>query len=341
MAEDKKQLLIEKASQLFLKNGYQKTSMRDLAKAVNIQAPGLYYYFKSKKEILYEINEQSWRIFQESILDKVIKVHDPEEKIKIYIRNMIKYQLSILPITFIVDDSISTKHIKARKAKDAEVFHLLRDILRELAEIKGTQNTIDPTLAAFSLYNIVARIYKWYNPKGRISLEELTDQITRLFLHGFYGEKVGFGEGIEMKKTWEGHPIMDGIMVLPPSSKVPYLLAGRCSKCGRTFFPKKEICPDCFNLSTVEEIALSPKGKLASFSIVRRSLGPKKTPYALGYIDTPEQVRFLAPLTDCDFDELRIGMDMEVVFEEESGDDGSQIVIYKYRPVKWYQSSGI
>jgi len=122
-------------------------------------------------------------------------------------------------------------------------------------------------------------------------------------------------------------------MVLPLSNGGPALVAGRCAQCGRMFFPKKEICPDCFDTGTVADVMLSSKGRLATYTVVRKGLGAKKAPYAIGYIDTPEQVRLIAPLTGCDFDELRIGMDLEVAFAEERGDDGTPVVVYNYHPL--------
>jgi AcrR family transcriptional regulator len=192
MAQDKKEEIIQKAVQLFLKKGYEKASMRDLGKAVGIQAPGLYYYFKNKKQILQQINDESWQKFHEMILDEAKKVADPEEKIKLYIRNMIKYQFVLAEKTLIVDDSIPIRHIKGRREEERIVFCFLRDTLRELAETKGLRSNIDLTLAAFTLFSMVARVYRWYKPDGRLNLEALTEQMVRLFFHGFYGiEDVG------------------------------------------------------------------------------------------------------------------------------------------------------
>ncbi len=190
MGKDKREQLLGKAVQLFLKHGYEKTSMRDLAKAVGIQAPGIYYHFKSKKDILYQINQESWQKFNELILSKAKEITDPEEKIKLYIRNMIIYQLKLGQTTLILDDSTPVKYIRERKTQEREVFNFLRDTLRELAEIKGIQKTTDPTVGAFTLYSMVAHIYKWYNPKGRMSLEELANQMIRFFFSGFYGNRV-------------------------------------------------------------------------------------------------------------------------------------------------------
>jgi AcrR family transcriptional regulator len=192
--KNKKDKLMGKAVQLFLTHGYEKTTMRDLARAVGIKAPGIYYYFKSKKDILYQINQDSWEKFQGMILRETKKIADPEEKIKLYICNMIKYQFELGQKTLILDDSPPLRYLRERKAQERAVFDFLRDTLQELARNKGTENTIDPTLGAFTLYSMVARIYRWYNPKGKITLEELGDQMTRFFFQGFYGGKLTKGK---------------------------------------------------------------------------------------------------------------------------------------------------
>jgi TetR/AcrR family transcriptional regulator, cholesterol catabolism regulator len=179
--------LLAHAVKLFLKKGYEKTSTRDLAKAVGIQAPGIYYYFKSKKEILDELNEESWRRFREMVLDRAREAPDPEERIRVYIRNMIRYQLELGEKTLLVDDSVTIKNVGSRKAYEREVFIFLRDSLRDLAESRGIKRPVNPTLAAFALFAMVARVYQWYRAKGPLSLEDLGDEISRLFLEGFIG----------------------------------------------------------------------------------------------------------------------------------------------------------
>jgi hypothetical protein len=36
---------------------------------------------------------------------------------------------------------------------------------------------------------MVARVYRWYNPKGRMSIEDLSEHMIRLFMEGFIGSK--------------------------------------------------------------------------------------------------------------------------------------------------------
>ncbi len=128
-------------------------------------------------------------------------------------------------------------------------------------------------------------------------------------------------------------PVDKKAMKIPADGSSPHLIAGRCSNCGSYFFPKKELCPSCFDQGQVEEVPLNGQGKLLSYTVVRRGLGSKRLPYGLGYIQVPWNLIVFAQLTDCDLDHLAIGMNMEVVFEEEE-EEGRKILIYKFRPMK-------
>jgi TetR/AcrR family transcriptional regulator, cholesterol catabolism regulator len=187
MPKDRKHELQQKAIQLFVKKGYEKTTLRDLGKAVGIKGPGVYHYFKSKKDILIQIERDGWQTFHEMVYDRIKETDDPEEKIKLYIHNMIKYQEILADQTVMFSDSVELRKVKGRKEHDREFFSFLRNILGELAEAKGIKNGIDLTLAAFTLFAMVTRISTWYKSNGNLSLDEVAHDLTRFFLFGFYG----------------------------------------------------------------------------------------------------------------------------------------------------------
>jgi TetR/AcrR family transcriptional regulator, cholesterol catabolism regulator len=185
---NKREKLIEEAVKLFLKKGYAGTTMKDLGKAAGVQAPAIYYHFKSKKDLLDQLNEDGWKQFHAMILDPAEQIKDPVERIKLFVSAMISYQLQLGKKTLVIDDSLVIKKNARRKAQEREVIHFLRDCLREITEGQDQQLSIDPTLAAFSLHYMVGRVHKWFKPKGQISVTELGEQIVRLFLYGFMGK---------------------------------------------------------------------------------------------------------------------------------------------------------
>ena len=117
----------------------------------------------------------------------------------------------------------------------------------------------------------------------------------------------------------------------------PVLVGSKCRSCGKIHFPQKTFCDQCFQRFQMEIVPLSREGKLFTYAVVPKS--PRsKTPYAFGYVDLPkEKLRFFTLLTECEpFDEmLKIGMDIEVVFEKMMTDkEGVDIIGYKFRPKK-------
>jgi uncharacterized OB-fold protein len=133
-------------------------------------------------------------------------------------------------------------------------------------------------------------------------------------------------------------PIKEGLWTVPSSlDDKPQLIGSRCPRCGEVFFPKKAygICNHCQS-KNLEEVKLSRKGKIYSFTIVMQKppeyyKGP--VPYAEGFVELPEGVRVETLFTDCKFDDLRIGMDVEMVVEKlHEDEEGNEILAYKFRP---------
>lgn len=131
--------------------------------------------------------------------------------------------------------------------------------------------------------------------------------------------------------------VAEGLFVRPPSAaQAPQLLASRCLHCAEVTFPKQHRCANCSS-DEVEEIALSPRGKLWAFTNVNYPVpdgykGP--VPYGVGMVEMPEGVRLLAHLTRSDPAELCVGMDMALVLDPLFvDDDGVEVVGFKFAPV--------
>jgi len=55
MANNRRRDILRRAAELFASHGVSRTSMEDIASAVGIKREGVYYYFKSRNDILLEI----------------------------------------------------------------------------------------------------------------------------------------------------------------------------------------------------------------------------------------------------------------------------------------------
>ncbi len=130
-------------------------------------------------------------------------------------------------------------------------------------------------------------------------------------------------------------PVRPDLFAASDGGAIPTaLLASRCGGCGTVAFPSEAICSSCFRSDVVSSIRLSGRGTLYSYSIVRSAPPGFVAPYAVGYVDVPEGVRLFAPITIDRFDDLRIGMPVEIVVAPVRRDAGVDVIGYTFRPVQ-------
>ena len=112
------------------------------------------------------------------------------------------------------------------------------------------------------------------------------------------------------------------------------MLGTYCSNCERYSFPFRQICIFCHSRE-VQKTYLGPKGRLHTFTICRVPVPHTTPPYAMGHINLPEGLMIFSQLTDWAGEDLKIGMEMELVVEKLKTDkDGNEIYSYKFRPAK-------
>lgn len=134
--------------------------------------------------------------------------------------------------------------------------------------------------------------------------------------------------------------VEEGLWAIPSSpGEKAHLIGSKCLSCGELYFPRKKkgLCIHCQQRS-LEDVLLSSKGKIVSFSVVVQSpaggfyKGP--VPYAYGVVELPEGVELLSLFTG-NLGELEVGMEVELVIEKLFDDDeGNEITTYKFIPTQ-------
>ena len=74
--------IVEAAARLFCQRGYQHTSVRDLAEAVGMQSGSLFYYFKSKEELLVAVMEEGIRRAEAGVEQALALARTPRERLR-------------------------------------------------------------------------------------------------------------------------------------------------------------------------------------------------------------------------------------------------------------------
>lgn len=114
------------------------------------------------------------------------------------------------------------------------------------------------------------------------------------------------------------------------AAKQRQLKLQRCKSCGKAWYPVGPACPHCFSME-FEWAGMSGRGVIHNFVVYHKAWTPwfeKRVPYAVVQVELEEGPRLTTNLLNCPPGEIRIGMPVQVAFEDITDD----ITLVQFRP---------
>lgn len=201
--DQKLEHILRTSARIFAEKSYHATSMRDIARATRVSLAGLYHYCKSKEELLFLIQDHCFGRVLESLERRIKDIEDPYAKLSILVDNHLSFFAANMAEMKVLSHEAESlagdlhKHVSTKKESYAK---LARKILREiqehnLSEVRSlgrasnsstrSYGRVDLTVATYALFGMMNWIYNWYDSSGKLSVNQLVDNMTQLFLNGF------------------------------------------------------------------------------------------------------------------------------------------------------------
>jgi len=121
----KREVIMEKAKELFLKEGFSNVSVDEITKTVGISKGGFYVYFKSKNELLEEIVRSSISALIDEIRQIALVKKDPIYTLEIFFKKNI--ELSRMYISGIL---IGLRDVNFLELKDDSLSNFIENAVR-------------------------------------------------------------------------------------------------------------------------------------------------------------------------------------------------------------------
>jgi len=182
----KRQAIREAAARLFRDKGYSATSMRDLARAVQLKAPSLYNHIKSKEEILQYICFDNARRFLEGMREVETMDSSAADKVRELLRLHIRIATEdVTSVTAFNDEwrHLSEPHLTEFKALRRDYENRFRAII-EAGIRAGEFKELDPTIMLYTLFSSIRWLYDWYREDKTDRLPQLEREIIRIVMEG-------------------------------------------------------------------------------------------------------------------------------------------------------------
>jgi TetR/AcrR family transcriptional regulator, cholesterol catabolism regulator len=176
LTQRKKLLTI--AGRLFWQKGYLATSIDDIAKAAKMNKASIYYYFKNKADVLYELASAT----MQALIDQALPIMNsnlrPEEKLETFVVKHLKFGLIHLGLSGIGQmerRNLPPKLLQAYIRMRDEYEGIFRKILGEGIE-QGKFQCRDVKLSSLFMLGFLNSTVQWFNKTGKLSPEEIASE---------------------------------------------------------------------------------------------------------------------------------------------------------------------
>ena len=215
--DQKLEFILRHAASIFAEKSYHSTTMRDISRATGVSLAGLYHYCKSKEELLFLIQDHCFGRVLQHLEERLQGESDPIAKLRIFVDNHLSFFAANMAEMKVLSHEAESlagdlhEHVSSRKR---QYTRTARKILSEVQQaaassertprrngrLKKPARPVDLTVAIYALFGMMNWIYNWYDPRGKLSVSQLVDNITRLFLSGFLSQAALVQGGPERAK---------------------------------------------------------------------------------------------------------------------------------------------
>ena len=180
------QKILKTSAKIFAEKGFHHTSVRDIARATRKSLAGLYYYFTTKEELLYLIQERCFLTLLQRWEQAAATHADSRARIRAFTENHLSFFLHNMHEMKVMaheDESLSGEFQDKILVLKRRYVKVLMDLIGELQEQQGGKR-FDLRAATFVLFGMMNWIYTWYQPKRDLPFAQLIEQMLRLYFLG-------------------------------------------------------------------------------------------------------------------------------------------------------------
>jgi AcrR family transcriptional regulator len=175
--------LLRAAARLFVEKGFAATTTRDIAEAVGMCSGSPFYHFRSKQDLLKAAMIEGLQAGQQRLQTAVAGIADPERRLRVMIRthlgNLLEGDCHAPMLLYEARSLDAAARIEIAEVADG-YQQTWQETLDELAASGRLRSSASPV--RLLLVGMLNGCSQWYQPGGRLSLDEIAELAADLLL---------------------------------------------------------------------------------------------------------------------------------------------------------------
>ena len=155
--DEKLQEILKASAKIFAEKGFHRTSVRDIARATDMSLAGLYYYFRTKEELLFLIQERCFLTLLQRWGEVVNGEVDVRARIRVFAENHLGFFLHNMHEMKVMareDESLTGEFEEKILVLKRRYVKILMDLIAE-QQAKNSGKGVDLRAATFSLFGMM------------------------------------------------------------------------------------------------------------------------------------------------------------------------------------------
>jgi AcrR family transcriptional regulator len=189
--KDRHMEIFETAVRIFGEKGYRATSLQDVSNELGITRPALYYYIKSKQELLIKIYDQVTDKLFDQLRPIVLSSLPPDVKLKKVMMNHIHIVIdnkTLLSVFYAEKSELPTEKRSYITRREREYGKMIERVYIEGMN-EGFFRPCNPTVFVNSTLGMFNWMPNWFRSKGPLSMEEVSDMIVQIIGSGYLEQR--------------------------------------------------------------------------------------------------------------------------------------------------------
>ena len=193
MAMNRRTEILRRAAELFADKGVANTSIEHIATAVGIKREAIYYYFKSRHDILLEVLLPS----SKNLLTGIRNIRRMDMTSNEKLRSAFENHLASFDPTYLeMSIALREDHFFADPSKLGQLQRTWNEysdhwteLIREGQERGEFKDGLDPKMVAYGILGMCNWLSRWFDPSKGTSLDEIIDTYFTVTSNGLSTDK--------------------------------------------------------------------------------------------------------------------------------------------------------
>ena len=180
------------AAELFIRKGYDATSVGDIADSLGLTKSAVYHHVASKEELLADLLDEALRELEAAVAGASGGTGPASVRLRAAVVRSVEVLVDHQPaVTLLLrvhgNSDTEVAALRRRRAVDRQ----LADLVSRAAQEGALRRDLDPDVVSRLVFGMVNSLVEWYSAEGQVARDELAATVAALVFDGLADDDPG------------------------------------------------------------------------------------------------------------------------------------------------------